>query len=501
MRRTSVENLPQVFPASAAPRQTLADAVRRGHLRRLARGLYTKNLEEPPEAVVRKHLYEAVAAFYPGAVIADRSVRLGARPAEDGSLFLVHERPGVMELPGLVLRPRSGPGPVEGDLPLPAGLHMSSIPRALLENGRLTRGRGGRPPRTLTRPELEEWLEALLAQRGEEGLRRLREDVRRLAERLGMERELATLDPLIGAVLGTRTVRAASPGLRARQRGRPYDARRLELFEALFAELDRSEPVSRPALDRKSDRHRFLPFFEAYFSNFIEGTEFALDEAAEIVFNGVIPPARPADAHDVIGTYRLVADIAEMIRVPADAREFLDLLRRRHHVMLEARPEASPGAFKTEANRVAGVEFVAPSLVEGTLIEGFTFYRRLAYPFARAVFQMFLVTEVHPFADGNGRIARVMMNAELVAAREHRIIVPQVYGNNYVLSLRALSVNRRTDALVRTLDFAQRYTASIDFSTFTGAREALERTNAFLDPAEADAAGLRLVLPDPAHVG
>ena len=32
-----------------------------------------------------------------------------------------------------------------------------------------------------------------------------------------------------------------------------------------------------------------LPFFEAYFSNFIEGTEFAVDEAAEIVFKGHIP--------------------------------------------------------------------------------------------------------------------------------------------------------------------------------------------------------------------
>jgi Fic family protein len=30
---------------------------------------------------------------------------------------------------------------------------------------------------------------------------------------------------------------------------------------------------------------------------------------------------------------------------------------------------------------------------------------------------MFLVCEVHPFDDANGRLARVMMNAELVAGR------------------------------------------------------------------------------------
>jgi Fic family protein len=48
---------------------------------------------------------------------------------------------------------------------------------------------------------------------------------------------------------------------------------------------------------------------------------------------------------------------------------------------------------------------------------------------------MFLVAEVHPFADGNGRVARIMMNAELVAARESRIIVPTVFRNNYLMAL------------------------------------------------------------------
>jgi fido (protein-threonine AMPylation protein) len=36
-------------------------------------------------------------------------------------------------------------------------------------------------------------------------------------------------------------------------------------------------------------------------------------------------------------------------------------------------------------------------------------------PFRRAAFQMFLISEVHPFRDGNGRMGRIFMNAELVA--------------------------------------------------------------------------------------
>jgi Fic family protein len=124
-------------------------------------------------------------------------------------------------------------------------------------------------------------------------------------------------------------------------------------------------------------------------------------------------------------------------------------------------------------------------------------YRSLTAPLQRAIFVMFLVSEVHPFADGNGRVARIMMNAELVAAGENRIIVPTVYRNNYLMALKALSQNGITGALVRMLDFAQRYTASVDFADLDRARFVLERTHAFTDPNEADADGIRLILPTP----
>lgn len=38
----------------------------------------------------------------------------------------------------------------------------------------------------------------------------------------------------------------------------------------------------------------------------------------------------------------------------------------------------------------------------------------------------FLISEIHPFNDGNGRLARIMMNAELVAENEEKIIIPTV---------------------------------------------------------------------------
>ena len=47
------------------------------------------------------------------------------------------------------------------------------------------------------------------------------------------------------------------------------------------------------------------------------------------------------------------------------------------------------------------------------------------------------------------------------------------------------------------MDFAQRYTAAVDFADLDLARLILDRTHAFADPNEADAAGIRLMLPTP----
>jgi fido (protein-threonine AMPylation protein) len=193
----------------------------------------------------------------------------------------------------------------------------------------------------------------------------------------------------------------------------------------------------------------------------------------------------------------VVSDQIEMSRIPRSVEELTTLLKNRHARIMEGRLDKAPGRFKTDANRAGSAVFVTPELVEGTLSKGFEIYRSLAAPLHRAIFMMFLISEVHPFADGNGRAARIMMNAELAATGESRIIVPTVYRNNYLMALKALSQNGITGALVRTLDFAQRYTAAVDFAELDRARFILDRTHAFADPNEADAAGIRLILPTP----
>jgi len=112
---------------------------------------------------------------------------------------------------------------------------------------------------------------------------------------------------------------------------------------------------------------------------------------------------------------------------------------------------------------------------------------------------MFIVSEVHPFVDGNGRVARIMMNAELVAQGEQRIIIPTVFRNNYVSALKALSQIGKSLPIMQVLGFAQRYTTSIRWDNLDTARGELQSINAFIDANEAEDKSIRLILPKEKH--
>jgi len=359
---------------------------------------------------------------------------------------------------------------------------------------RSSRARAG-VSRTLSPAELEHQLQAVLVNQGEHELLRLRDEAHRLAPELSAEEQSARLSSVIGALLGTRDDRLITAGARATRAGRGWDEARLPLFDALMAALNEHVPVSRP--ERPADMGAPFAFFEAYFSNFIEGTEFLVSEAEEIVFAGTIPVDRPADAHDILGTYDLVSDAIARGAAPRRDLDSLEgLLRSAHARMLAARPEAVPGEYKTRPNRAGETEFVSPTLVRGTLERGMEGYLTLPPGFQRAVFAMFLVSEVHPFTDGNGRVARVLSNAELTAAGQQRLIIPTVLRDDYLQALRAMSRQVNPTPLIRVLDRAQDLCAQLDWGSLDHAEAQLRVAHAFETPAEAETAGLALRLPD-----
>jgi hypothetical protein len=469
-------------------------AVDAGRVRRISRGIYTKDMTTPLEQLVRTHVWEILAKLVPDALIVDRSA--GPILFEGGTLFVVSQvRIRDLELPGLRIVVRAG-HPALSDDPLWMGnLHRSSIPRALIENLARSRARKG-ISRTLSGDEMASWIAQLAQQYPSDRLNRFRDRARDLSELFDQADRFPELDEMIGAALGTHEVRGNGL-LVAMSKGEGWDVARLAALTNFADRLASGELALRPlhlpilvpaALAEQA-------FFESYFSNFIEGTEFTVDEAIKIVYEDDVPSARPADAHDVSSTYFLIKDVEESSTVATNSDQLLDQLQRRHARILALRPEKRPGQFKQEANQFGSYRFVDPEQVRGTLMRGFHLRDRLTSPFQRAAFMMFLISEVHPFDDGNGRLARLAMNSELSASGEHRILLPLILRNDYLNGLRQLSREGDGQLLVRVLTGAWQWSAQVDFSPLATARLWLEKTNALIDAPDAERMGKHLILP------
>ena len=469
--RRITDMLPEVLVTPAdnnAEAQRLVRLRKAGQIKPLYRGVYTSNLGADEADVVRRNWQPILAYLAPGAVLSYRSA-FDTRPADGWLYFSRALGQRDLVLPGLKARGtvKANRGALTGtDRPGAAdtpyrGIFVASQPRAFLENLTLDKRLNARQ---LARTELEARLEQIVAVRGAKAINSLRDDAREVAERLGLPAEFKALDGIVGALLGTHTARVlTSRQAQSRAQGLPYDPIRLELFENVIKQLVAHQfpEVVEPA--RRGSPREMFAFVESYFSNYIEGTTFTVEEAQDIIFNGKIFPLRTEDSHDVKGTFDAALRDPYYSKPPHTAAEFLEWIKRVNAAVMQARPDKRPGEWKDQANQAGSTLFVVPELVPETLRKAWDLMAHLTQPMQQALYAMYIVSEVHPFQDGNGRTARLLMNAFLSGQAQCRIIIPTVFREDYLLSLKAMSNNADAAPYIRSMSIGQAWASELDY--------------------------------------
>ena len=481
-KNKSLANVMEIVMATSdkSLSQQRTSMIKKGLLRKIAPKIYTTNLEDEPDVIIRRNVFYIIGQLYPQAVISHRSA-YELKPTADGDIYLTYTYSKNISLPGLKVHLMEGPKGTEHDMPFIENLYISSLERRTLENLQKGRARGN-SSKCLPRTSIEEFLERMLQVNGESGLNAFRDKARVVSKELDMKEEFETLNHIIGAILSTKPSGIlTSASAQARAQGEPYDSERIRLFGVLFEALHNSHLplIDEPNVENAAFRN--FAFFESYFSNYIEGTEFEIEDARTIIETGQPLPDRNADSHDVLGTFQLVASRREMRRTPSSSDELIELLQDRHRILMAARPDRNPGMFKMQNNHAGDTHFVDCTLVRGTLRKGYEFYQALEHPFAKALFMMFMISEVHPFNDGNGRISRIMMNSELVAADQSKIIIPTVFREDYLNALRRLTRKGDPSVVIRALSRVRQFSANITGDNFEVTRKYLESCNAFKD--------------------
>lgn len=472
------------FPTSEES-QKVARRAAKGELQRIRKGIYiaTSDSEEVTRALNNEWMDVASYIFPKPVAVARTAAEL--RPAE-GRLYFVSsqlKQRRTVTVGHLKFDIAPGNTAVEVEQ-FSLNMKRSSPARFCLENLVLSRGPMG-SKKTLGKLWVESELIKIIHRSSEERINALRGEARSIAGPLGLEEEFRILDILISALLKTGPIEGVlqtSSGL-AEAKGEPFDPLRVQRFQEL-GEYLKALNLSANGYQYNRSGWRNLTFFESYFSNHIEGTEFSLEEAEEIAFEKKEIYARHQDSHDILAHNEISLDMSEMNRVPVSAAELIDILQLRHEILLAERPNKRPGEFKQKANKAGATDFVLPELLEGTLVQGFDIYQSVPAGMLRAIFIHFMVSECHPFDDGNGRLARIMMNAELVSQDQFKVIIPIVHRESYLNGLRSATRQGRFRVMVKVLHQMQCYTASLDWNEYAEVKATIQKDAADKEPDE-----------------
>lgn len=120
-----------------------------------------------------------------------------------------------------------------------------------------------------------------------------------------------------------------------------------------------------------------------------------------------------------------------------------------------------------------------PGFVRGTLQEGAKLSLSVPEGLARAIFYSFLISDIHPFNDGNGRVSRLVMNSELSRLGRCRIIIPTLFHEQYVDAQRALTRNNDPVPLVRAICRIAEWTALFEYQDLKQVVLEMTKANAF----------------------
>lgn len=182
----------------------------------------------------------------------------------------------------------------------------------------------------------------------------------------------------------------------------------------LKAALDALRPLSGAAL---AQLQKHFDVELTFTSNAIEGNTLTLRETAEVIEHGITVGGKSLREHlEALDHYEALLWMRELASGPEPIGEgvICELHRR---IVARSRPEIA-GVYSRLPRRVAGSPAIFPNPMKiPDLMADLGAWLETAEPSLETAFDAhFRITAIHPFADGNGRTARLLMNLVLLRA-------------------------------------------------------------------------------------
>ena len=189
------------------------------------------------------------------------------------------------------------------------------------------------------------------------------------------------------------------------------------LLDEKKARLDAHRPLS-PVVVAKLEEYFRVDW--TYNSNAIEGSSVTLAETRAILLDGVTVSGKPLREHLEVINHSHAIDLVEAL---ANKNEPITemAIRQIHALVLRTIDDENAGGYRRVNVRITGSDFMPPDVSQvAALMRDFGKWlaaeEKKFHPVEYATLAHFKLVDIHPFIDGNGRTARLLMNLILLRA-------------------------------------------------------------------------------------
>lgn len=216
----------------------------------------------------------------------------------------------------------------------------------------------------------------------------------------------------------------------------PSLAKILDTIAKLKAKWDSLNPLPTSTLQ---SLRKDWEITHTYHSNAIEGNTLTLNETKAILLDGVTISGKTLREHlEVVNhreAMRFITRLASS-NTPLQEKEILEL----HRYILTGIQSEEAGCYRNVRIRVAGAQRVFPNPLKvpelmGKLVEDINLFE--GNDVLQASFAHYQLVAIHPFIDGNGRTARLLMNLLLLRNQYPPVLLPVEKRSHYYDALSA----------------------------------------------------------------
>jgi len=205
------------------------------------------------------------------------------------------------------------------------------------------------------------------------------------------------------------------------------------------AKIDSARPLTEREAKNLDDYFKIGLTFS---SNAIEGNTLTISETKVLLEDGLTVGGKPIrDYYEATGhgkAYDYMLTLAKY----RTALLTEDQIQKLHKLFYALIDEENAGTYRTERVFITGTEYTPPPPAKvpaaiQKFVADMNAQRGSVHPIEYAALVHKGLVDVHPFVDGNGRTARLLMNLALIQSGYGIAIIPPVRRGEYIDALRA----------------------------------------------------------------